>query len=568
MSDLSDKSALMAMIKQRDADHAKTKGKLEKAEAGYIRVVKELRSLEAEKKSLVGFLESYELVEPEKPLKLQEATKKLEGVFSSVHKERTSFESFVRLVLPNEPVVDDSFGPQSSRLDVSRLGTVALEDLRVRWQETEERKSLDLGALQAAMRDAAQAFETREQSLSSQLAQWKSRAEDLQQQVETVTREKTQLLLASLQDQRDGVFKPFHAGHLGRGASALQQSAEGSPLSDADETGKKAARFSADTVDREMQTETETGSGGEGGSSSPSPRPFVSHVAVQVSLSSAAQPPPPPQSASSPSESPRSPTPFGHPRAPASEGPGERDEFEADMRNLTQHGRQAAESWAHYMHKMAGLNDGGSPTAAEAHAVSPSAAGDGSGQAGPSSPAEFENGDRATDTGGAVQKSDERWEREIEALRAEVKRSQAELVQREGELQARIEELLRQMRGLEEDQFGENAIAVLASQQAGREGEVARLREEVAALQTRVADSDRFLQLQEEQSQMLKARIRELEGSHHRQGVNVDYLKNIVVSYMGFVLKRDHQGAQQLANVIATVLQFDANEKKRLKIVA
>ena len=58
---------------------------------------------------------------------------------------------------------------------------------------------------------------------------------------------------------------------------------------------------------------------------------------------------------------------------------------------------------------------------------------------------------------------------------------------------------------------------------------------------------------------MLKEEIRRLDRTQSREGVNLEYLKNIVYRYM---VATDPTGKQAIFNAISTILHFSPQEKK------
>ena len=60
---------------------------------------------------------------------------------------------------------------------------------------------------------------------------------------------------------------------------------------------------------------------------------------------------------------------------------------------------------------------------------------------------------------------------------------------------------------------------------------------------------------------MLKTEVASLRRSTRREGVNLEYLKNIVVQYMSL---NDATQKQTLERVLATLLQFSPSETKEI----
>lgn len=59
---------------------------------------------------------------------------------------------------------------------------------------------------------------------------------------------------------------------------------------------------------------------------------------------------------------------------------------------------------------------------------------------------------------------------------------------------------------------------------------------------------------------MLKEEIRRLDRTQSREGINLEYLKNIVFRYM---MATEPVGRQAIFNAISTILHFSPQEKKQ-----
>lgn len=58
---------------------------------------------------------------------------------------------------------------------------------------------------------------------------------------------------------------------------------------------------------------------------------------------------------------------------------------------------------------------------------------------------------------------------------------------------------------------------------------------------------------------VLKAEVQRLDRNQSREGVNLEYLKNVIYQYM---VATDSVGQQAIFNAIATILHFSPKEKK------
>ncbi|XLR44930.1 hypothetical protein S83_029590, partial [Arachis hypogaea] len=92
---------------------------------------------------------------------------------------------------------------------------------------------------------------------------------------------------------------------------------------------------------------------------------------------------------------------------------------------------------------------------------------------------------------------------------------------------------------------------LLARQQAQREEELARSQRHLA-LQEEIKELERENRLHSQQKAILKAELRDMERSKKREGVDMTYLKNIILELLETV--------EVLLPVIGILLQFSPQE--------
>ncbi|MFS8010227.1 putative GRIP domain-containing protein [Helianthus anomalus] len=100
----------------------------------------------------------------------------------------------------------------------------------------------------------------------------------------------------------------------------------------------------------------------------------------------------------------------------------------------------------------------------------------------------------------------------------------------------------------------EQQILILARQQAQREEELAQSQRHILALQEELEELEHENRLHSQQEAMLKEELRNMERSKKREGVDMTYLKNVIVK----LLETGEVGA--LLPVIAMLLQFSPDE--------
>lgn len=105
----------------------------------------------------------------------------------------------------------------------------------------------------------------------------------------------------------------------------------------------------------------------------------------------------------------------------------------------------------------------------------------------------------------------------------------------------------------------EQELLNLAQQQAARESEIHAHTQRIKELEAELTDSKRLLELAQMQERVLKEEIRNSERSRKREGVDIDYLKQVVVKYL-------ETEDIALINVMATLLEFSPEELATVKL--
>ncbi|RLN33944.1 protein GRIP isoform X1 [Panicum miliaceum] len=106
-------------------------------------------------------------------------------------------------------------------------------------------------------------------------------------------------------------------------------------------------------------------------------------------------------------------------------------------------------------------------------------------------------------------------------------------------------------------ELAEQQILLLARQQAQREEELAQSQRHILALQQEIEELERENRLHDQQEAMLKTELRSMERSQKREGIDMTYLKNVILK----LLETGEVGA--LLPVVATLLQFSPDELKK-----
>ncbi|XP_072956107.1 protein GRIP isoform X1 [Typha angustifolia] len=106
----------------------------------------------------------------------------------------------------------------------------------------------------------------------------------------------------------------------------------------------------------------------------------------------------------------------------------------------------------------------------------------------------------------------------------------------------------------------EQQILILARQQAQREEELAQSQRHILALQEEIEELERENRLHSQQEAMLKAELRNVERSQKREGVDMTYLKNVIMKLL------ETGEVEALLPVVATLLQFSPEEIRKCQL--
>ncbi|XP_022751531.1 protein GRIP-like isoform X2 [Durio zibethinus] len=101
----------------------------------------------------------------------------------------------------------------------------------------------------------------------------------------------------------------------------------------------------------------------------------------------------------------------------------------------------------------------------------------------------------------------------------------------------------------------EQQILLLARQQAQREEELAQSQRHILALQEEIEELERENRLHSQQEAMLKGELRNMERSKRREGVDMTYLKNVILKLV------ETGEVEALLPVVGMLLQFSPEEK-------
>jgi TolA-binding protein len=100
----------------------------------------------------------------------------------------------------------------------------------------------------------------------------------------------------------------------------------------------------------------------------------------------------------------------------------------------------------------------------------------------------------------------------------------------------------------------EQQILLLARQQAKREEEVTQCRRHILALQEEISELEHENRLHCQQETMLKEELRKVERAQKREGVDMTYVKNVILKLL------ETGEVEALLPVIAMLLQFSPEE--------
>lgn len=107
----------------------------------------------------------------------------------------------------------------------------------------------------------------------------------------------------------------------------------------------------------------------------------------------------------------------------------------------------------------------------------------------------------------------------------------------------------------------EQQILLLARQQAQREEELAQTQRYILALQEEIEELERENRLRSQQEAMLKDELRNMERKQKREGVDMTYLKNVILKLL------ETGEVEVLLPVVGTLLQFSPEEFKKCQQV-
>ncbi|XP_039133450.1 protein GRIP isoform X4 [Dioscorea cayenensis subsp. rotundata] len=105
--------------------------------------------------------------------------------------------------------------------------------------------------------------------------------------------------------------------------------------------------------------------------------------------------------------------------------------------------------------------------------------------------------------------------------------------------------------------FLESKPFLLARQQAQREEELAQSQRHILALQEEIEELEQENRLHSQQEAMLKSELRNMERSQKREGVDMTYLKNVILKLL------ETGEVEALLPVVGTLLQFSPEEIKK-----
>ncbi|XP_055803200.1 protein GRIP [Solanum dulcamara] len=103
----------------------------------------------------------------------------------------------------------------------------------------------------------------------------------------------------------------------------------------------------------------------------------------------------------------------------------------------------------------------------------------------------------------------------------------------------------------------EQQILVLARQQAQREEELAQSQRYILALQEEIEELERENRLHSQQEAKLKEELRNMDRSQKREGVDLTYLKNVILKLL------ETGEVEALLPVVAMLLQFSPEEMRK-----
>ncbi|CAL0331960.1 unnamed protein product [Lupinus luteus] len=161
----------------------------------------------------------------------------------------------------------------------------------------------------------------------------------------------------------------------------------------------------------------------------------------------------------------------------------------------------------------------------------------------------------ATTTQGIIQK-------EFEELKQQYKKLKEEHASFHDLADRTIEEKDNEISRLVDDnknlrQSLQSRSQILARQQAQREEELARSQRHILALQEEIEELERGNRLHSQQEAMLKTELRNMERAKKREGVDMTYLKNVILKLL------ETGEVEVLLPVIGMLLQFSPEEMQK-----
>lgn len=167
----------------------------------------------------------------------------------------------------------------------------------------------------------------------------------------------------------------------------------------------------------------------------------------------------------------------------------------------------------------------------------------------------------------AVDAEKENFKREVERIEAESKHKSKLAIQAVLEKEAEIKRLSSRLAELEEDVRSGDAdhrkIFEVAQLQAKREAESRAQALQLQEMANRLDEAHRYIQRLQDEKQQHDHELTALMQTQRREGVNMEYLKNVVVQYMSFRPGSSQQS--RLIPVLSTLLQFSAKDMKEIK---
>ncbi|KAJ1403869.1 GRIP domain [Sesbania bispinosa] len=181
----------------------------------------------------------------------------------------------------------------------------------------------------------------------------------------------------------------------------------------------------------------------------------------------------------------------------------------------------------------------------------------------------------------SLQNVEETWRIRCEAMKAENEATAAQDMQKE------LEELKQQCKKLKQEHASFHDLAdrmiedkdneisrlldenknlrqslqsrppILARQQAQREEELSQSQRHILALQEEIEELERENRLHSQQEAMLKAELRDMERAKKREGVDMTYLKNVILKLL------ETGEVEVLLPVVGMLLQFSPEEMQK-----